>query len=102
MKERGLTCDQYIVRQMLRNITLAIKCSWRSLHVSSTRLWRTRLELTNFPDNICLFLFTKVFYVVVNQRRAKIWDAMSKEEKENYLSTTKDEGNKRLDFRFAH
>ncbi|GIZ40081.1 hypothetical protein CKM354_000343500 [Cercospora kikuchii] len=52
--------------------------------------------------NICLFLFTKVFYVVVNQRRAKIWDAMTREEKENYLSTTKDEGNKRLDFRFAH
>ncbi|KAF2207447.1 hypothetical protein CERZMDRAFT_102345 [Cercospora zeae-maydis SCOH1-5] len=52
--------------------------------------------------NICLFLFTKVFYVVVNQRRAKIWDAMSREEKEQYLSTTEDEGNKRLDFRFAH
>ncbi|KAM3419178.1 hypothetical protein BST61_g5122 [Cercospora zeina] len=52
--------------------------------------------------NICLFLFTKVFYVVVNQRRAKTWDAMSREEKEQYLSTTKDEGNKRLDFRFAH
>lgn len=45
---------------------------------------------------------TKVFYVTVNRRRQKVWDAMSKEEKSNYLRTTTDKGNKRLDFRFAH
>jgi len=27
---------------------------------------------------------------------------MNKEEKEHYLTTTTDKGNKRLDFRFAH
>lgn len=36
------------------------------------------------------------------RRRERTWNAMSKEDKEEYLRTTKDEGNKRLDFRFAH
>lgn len=49
-----------------------------------------------------MFVFAKVFYVTVNKRRAVIWDAKTKEEKEHYLATTTDEGNKRLDFRFAH
>lgn len=49
-----------------------------------------------------MFVFAKCFYVTVNKSRAKVWEAMSREEKEHYLSTTKDEGNKRLDFRFAH
>ncbi|KAF7190253.1 putative transporter [Pseudocercospora fuligena] len=52
--------------------------------------------------NIVLFVATKVFYVRVNARRDKIWNALSREQKEHYLSTTKDRGNKRLDFRFAH
>ncbi|KAK4696187.1 hypothetical protein P7C71_g1694, partial [Lecanoromycetidae sp. Uapishka_2] len=34
--------------------------------------------------------------------RRKKWDAMSPLEKETYLQTTTDKGNKRLDFRFAH
>lgn len=50
-----------------------------------------------------MFLFggTKLFYVYVNKKRAKIWDAMSAKEKNDYLATTTDKGNKRLDFRFA-
>nr|OQO16933.1 hypothetical protein B0A51_13851 [Rachicladosporium sp. CCFEE 5018]OQO27164.1 hypothetical protein B0A51_05159 [Rachicladosporium sp. CCFEE 5018] len=52
--------------------------------------------------NICLFYGAKIFYVTINKRRAAKWDAMTKEEREHYLTTTKDEGNKRLDFRFAH
>ena len=51
--------------------------------------------------NIILFLAAKVFYVSVNKRRAKVWDAMSLKERDDYLATTKDVGNKRLDFRFA-
>jgi hypothetical protein len=47
-------------------------------------------------------IFIKVYYVWRNRTRARIWDAMSPEEKDQYLTTTKDEGNKRLDFRFAH
>ncbi|KAF2224753.1 major facilitator superfamily domain-containing protein [Elsinoe ampelina] len=52
--------------------------------------------------NILLFTGTKLFYVSVNRKREKIWGSMSKIERENYLATTKDKGNKRLDFRFAH
>ncbi|THZ77675.1 retrograde regulation protein 2 [Aureobasidium pullulans] len=52
--------------------------------------------------NICMFIGCKVFYVTVNKRRDQKWNVMSKEQKEHYLSTTTDEGNKRLDFRFTH
>ena len=52
--------------------------------------------------NFLLFLGAKQYYVVVNRRRARIWDSMTKEEKEVYLQTTKDQGNRRLEFRFAH
>ncbi|KAI4743177.1 hypothetical protein E4T50_06466 [Aureobasidium sp. EXF-12298] len=52
--------------------------------------------------NICAFVGCKVFYVMVNKRRDEKWNAMTKEQKEHYLATTSDEGNKRLDFRFTH
>lgn len=52
--------------------------------------------------NMVLFIGTKLFYVYVNKSRAKKWDAMSLEERDHYLATTNDKGNKRLDFRFAH
>ncbi|RDW71220.1 MFS general substrate transporter-17 [Coleophoma cylindrospora] len=52
--------------------------------------------------NIFLYLFTKAYYVWRNKSRDKIWNAMTEEERVAYLSNTKDEGNKRLDFRFAH
>ena len=52
--------------------------------------------------NIFVYLFTKAYYVWRNKSRAKKWDAMTEEERVNYLATTTDEGNKRLDFRFAH
>jgi uncharacterized protein YpmS len=45
--------------------------------------------------NICLFDGAKVFYVTVNKRMAVVWDAMSKEERDHYLTTTTDQGNKR-------
>lgn len=45
--------------------------------------------------NFFLFVGAKTYYVIVNKRRNKIWDAMSKEEKETYLETTSDKGNKR-------
>jgi len=52
--------------------------------------------------NIFVFVGAKIFYVRVNAKRDKIWNAMTQQEKEHYLATTKDKGNKRLDFRFAH
>lgn len=52
--------------------------------------------------NIFLYLGTKLYYMKRNAYRDRIWDAMSPEAKLRYLATTADEGNKRLDFRFAH
>ncbi|KAG1826342.1 allantoate permease [Suillus variegatus] len=53
--------------------------------------------------NVCfLYPGTKAYYIWRNRQRAKIWDAMTTEERAHYLSTTKDVGNRRLDFRFAH
>lgn len=51
---------------------------------------------------IPIILLTKLFYVRKNRERAKIWDAMSEEEQQTYISETKDRGNMRLDFRFDH
>ncbi|GAB1207821.1 hypothetical protein APSETT445_006556 [Aspergillus pseudonomiae] len=52
--------------------------------------------------NISIYLFTKAYYVWRNAYRDRKWNSMSGEEKRVYLATTTDEGNKRLDFRFAH
>ncbi|KAI9661081.1 MAG: hypothetical protein M1821_009408 [Bathelium mastoideum] len=52
--------------------------------------------------SIVLFVVTKVYYILKNRSRARKWDAMTEEQKEDYLNNTKDEGNKRLDFRFVH
>lgn len=52
--------------------------------------------------NIFLYLATKLYYVKRNAHRDRKWTAMTEEERLKYLATTTDEGNKRLDFRFAH
>lgn len=52
--------------------------------------------------NFVIFIGAKLYYVAVNKKREGIWASMSQEDKDAYLETTKDKGNKRLDFRFAH
>jgi len=52
--------------------------------------------------NVVLFALAKLFYVRTNRSRERLWSQMTREEKQEYLATTKDKGNKRLDFRFAH
>lgn len=52
--------------------------------------------------NIAIHMLTKVYYVYRNRQRDWQWGAMTAEEQLEYLSTTSDEGNKRLDFRFKH
>jgi hypothetical protein len=51
--------------------------------------------------SMVLYILTKLYYVRKNSARAKVWDAMSVDDKEQYLNTTSDEAAKRLDFRFA-
>ena len=50
---------------------------------------------------VILYPGTWLLYTTVNKKRDRIWNGMSTEQKSEYLRTTKDEGNKRLDFRFA-
>jgi hypothetical protein len=52
--------------------------------------------------NIVLIVAIKTYYIWRNTNREKKWQAMTDAQKQEYLSATKDEGNKRLDFRFAH
>ena len=52
--------------------------------------------------NIFLFFFVKAFYLWRNKVRDRQWNAMTKEEQDDYTVSTKDEGMKRLDFRFVH
>ncbi|KAL8767856.1 MAG: hypothetical protein Q9209_005748 [Squamulea sp. 1 TL-2023] len=52
--------------------------------------------------NIVLIILSKLYYMSKNSQREKIWQRMSEVEKANYLATTEDKGNKRLDFRFVH
>lgn len=52
--------------------------------------------------NVLLYALAKLYYVWRNASRDARWKAMSAEQRRRYLETTEDEGNKRLDFRFAH
>ncbi|KAJ4381287.1 hypothetical protein N0V86_003636 [Didymella sp. IMI 355093] len=52
--------------------------------------------------NFALFIGAKIYYMMVNKKREAVWSSMSLENKETYLATTNNKGNKRLDFRFAH
>jgi hypothetical protein len=52
--------------------------------------------------NIFLYLATKMYYVKRNGWKEGKWGSMTEEERVVYVSTTADEGNKRLEFRFAH
>jgi hypothetical protein len=52
--------------------------------------------------SIILFVLVKLFYIWRNKTRETKWNALTKEQKEDYVLNTKDEGMKRLDFRFVH
>jgi len=52
--------------------------------------------------NVVLFFLVKGFYIWRNRVRDRQWNALTKQQQEDYLQTTEAEGMKRLDFRFAH
>lgn len=52
--------------------------------------------------NIVIFVLAKWYYIWRNQQKAKKWNRLSETEQENYLSTTKDTGTKKINIRFAH
>ncbi|KAE8352877.1 putative MFS transporter [Aspergillus coremiiformis] len=49
---------------------------------------------------IAAYVLAKVYYVARNKWKRDRWDAMTTEQKAQYLETTNDQGNKRLDFLF--
>lgn len=51
--------------------------------------------------NMGVYCFAKTYYTRRNHQKQRQWTAMTPEEQKSYLETTKDEGNKRLDFRFV-
>jgi hypothetical protein len=61
-----------------------------------------RILLSLCCANLVIYSLTKVYYVMRNRTRDKVWGAMNEQQRLEYLNTTKDEGSKRLDFRFAH
>ncbi|KAF2096478.1 MFS general substrate transporter [Rhizodiscina lignyota] len=52
--------------------------------------------------NVGIYFLTKVYYIWRNRSKERKWNAMTVEQQLEYLATTTDEGNKRLDFRFQH
>ncbi|KAK4227418.1 major facilitator superfamily domain-containing protein [Podospora fimiseda] len=52
--------------------------------------------------NLVIYALVKAYYVWRNKSRDKKWNAMTEEQRLDYLANTTDEGNKRLDFRFDH
>ncbi|KAK5655619.1 hypothetical protein OQA88_5550 [Cercophora sp. LCS_1] len=52
--------------------------------------------------NIVLFYAVKGFYLWRNKVREARWNQLTEQEKADYILHSKDEGLKRLDFRFAH
>ncbi|KAH7057053.1 major facilitator superfamily domain-containing protein [Macrophomina phaseolina] len=52
--------------------------------------------------NVVLLYVVKYYYVAKNKRREEAWAKLTGEEKIDYIQNTKDEGAKRLDFRFTH
>lgn len=51
--------------------------------------------------NLIAFLAAKLYYIRKNAARDARWDRMTREQRVEYLKTTTDKGNRRLDFRFA-
>ncbi|KAJ9612387.1 hypothetical protein H2200_003984 [Cladophialophora chaetospira] len=52
--------------------------------------------------NMCLYAATKTYYMYRNGQRDRKWSAMTEDQQLQYIAKTSDQGNKRLDFRFAH
>jgi predicted MFS family arabinose efflux permease len=52
--------------------------------------------------NLVLYVIAKGYYLWKNKKRARVWNNWTEEERKEYLATTKDRGNKRVDFQFAH
>lgn len=107
-------CYHFIQRAFSDTLKCLFSCGWLGLWLTYLlfQIYRTddkpyyrkgnKILLAIVAWNVVVTIFIKVYYTRRNKTREQAWNAMSPEQKHHYLSTTKDEGNKRLDFRFAH
>lgn len=51
---------------------------------------------------LAMTIIAKFYYIYRNNQRDKAWNSMTLSEQKEYITTTTDKGNKRLDFRFVH
>ncbi|KAF5860548.1 hypothetical protein ETB97_001391 [Aspergillus alliaceus] len=58
-----------------------------------------RVLLALVCTNMAVYAATKGYYILRNRQRDRKWLAMTEEQRIEYIATTKDTGNKRLDFR---
>lgn len=87
---------------MIYNWVLLQPADW--IHSDDSPRYRrgNRVLVSLVVANIFIYILTKIYYVWRNSSRDKKWNGMTDQDKLIYLETTKDEGNRRLDFRFAH
>ncbi|KAI1082149.1 allantoate permease [Whalleya microplaca] len=52
--------------------------------------------------SILVFLLTKLYYVWRNKQKEREWNTLTEEQQVEYRRTTRLQGSRRLDFRFAH
>ncbi|KAH9931993.1 MFS general substrate transporter [Epithele typhae] len=52
--------------------------------------------------NILIHFLVWLFYRTINKRRDKVWNSWTAKEQQEYLDTTKDVGNSRINFRFVY
>lgn len=52
--------------------------------------------------NLVLYVLVKLYYINRNRKREDVWSKMTPRQRLDYIRNTKDEGAKRLDFRFVH
>ncbi|KAJ3095390.1 hypothetical protein HDU97_006993 [Phlyctochytrium planicorne] len=67
-------------------------------------LFKRGFVIVNICLSIVVVLFASLFFIYrgINSSRERKWNALTAEQKAEYLRTTKDVGNRRLDFRFIH
>ncbi|KAI0407853.1 major facilitator superfamily domain-containing protein [Xylaria palmicola] len=90
----------------IQNILLLLGALWsNNIYVESDRpvyhKGNTTLIILNVLT-LALLVFAKIYYILRNRHRDRVWARMTPEERHNYTHYSKDVGTRRLDFRFAH
>ena len=97
MRTRSITAALHNVTIQLSGI--ASSNIYRSDDKPLYRRGNSQLIAINVAT-IFAYAFAKVYYVRRNKWKNAQWEKLTPEEKVDYLRTTTDQGNKRLDFHF--